>query len=95
MVNIIVCMFVADVVFVFVAFVAAIVLALYRMMTHQYRKMNVPATTSSGLSVKDKATGALFAVYDTKHENGQVSFMIYKDNEFKWVNANEYEPAAQ
>lgn len=94
MVNIIVCMFVADVVMIFVAFSAAIILALYRLVTKQYTKLEVPAM-ASGLRVKSKANGAIFDVYDTRHENGKVSFMIYKDNEFQWVTATEYEPASK
>lgn len=95
MVNIIVCMFVADVVMIFVAFAAAIILALYRLVTKQYSKLEVPATMSSGLRVKDKATQQLYDVYDTKHDDGKVGFMIYKDGEFKWVTATDYEPASK
>lgn len=95
MVNIIVCMFVADVVMVFVAFVSAIILALYRLVTKQYSKLEVPATMSAGLRVKEKATQNLYDVYDTKHEDGNVGFMIYKEGAFKWVSANDFEPAAK
>lgn len=95
MVNIIVCMFVADVVFVFFASVVWIILALYKLMTNQYKNMNVPATTSSGLRVKSKADGTVYDVYDTRHENGKVGFMIYKDSEFQWVTATEFEPATK
>lgn len=95
MINFIVCMFVADVVMVFVAFSAAIILALYRLVTKQYNKLEVPAGMASGLRVKSKTNGAMFDVYDTRPENGKVSFMIYKDNAFQWVDANEYEPASK
>jgi hypothetical protein len=88
-------MFVADVIMIFVAFMAAIILALYKLVTHQYKKLNVPATMTSGLRIKHKTTHALFDVYDTRHEDGKVGFMIYKDGAFQWVTAEEYEPASK
>lgn len=95
MVNIVICMFVADVVMVFVSFSAAIILALYRLVRKQYLKLEAPAAISFGLCVKNKTTQELYNVYDTKHDNDEVSFMIYKDGNFKWVTANDYEPASK
>jgi len=93
MANIIVCMFVVDVVLVFVTFICVSFYTVYRIITHKNGRDEAPATMSSGLRVKSKVTNQIFDVYDTRHENGKAGLMIYKDNEFQWVTATEYEPA--
>lgn len=54
--------------------------------------MMAPAAMSSALKVKSKVTGEIFDVYDTRHEGEDVGFMIYREKEFKWVSAAEFEP---
>lgn len=99
MASIIACMFVADVVLVFVGGLSAVVLSLYRLMLQQYKKSNITETADSSktmnskLYVKNKTTGEIFIAYDNRCENNKVEFMIYKDNEFRWMPASEYEPA--
>ena len=92
MVNIIACLFIADVVLVFATYVIIIIRLLYKLVSGRYKNMLAPSTMSSPLKVKSKITGEIFDVYDTRHEEDDVGFMIYKKKEFKWVSATEFEP---
>ena len=93
MANIIACLFIADVVLVFVTYVVFIIRLLYKLINDRYIKMLAPSKTSSVLKVKSKVTGELFNVYDTRHDEENVDFMIYKNKEFKWVSVTEFKPA--
>ncbi len=42
--------------------------------------------------VKKKFANIAFTVYDVSCEEGKVKFLIYKDNAWRWVEANHYIP---
>ena len=97
MANVIMVMFIADIVFVFFGSCGLIIYALWKLVSKQYNRMtgNEPEKTMPAkekLRVREKATQGAYDVYETRTQNGVTQYKIYKGDRTIWVDEKDYIP---